>query len=98
MVGCGVFSTPAAKSRAAVAGWGPRMPSLTAVTLALSFGGSVEWASESDPTPPRERRSWARFRADEAFNFSLSIRPFENRKTARKRAIVWRVSGEIPQA
>jgi hypothetical protein len=41
--GCGVgWSAPEAKSRAAVPGSGPRYPSLTAVVLALSSGGSVE--------------------------------------------------------
>lgn len=99
-VGCGVFSMPAAKSRAAVAGRGPRKPSLTPVVLALSFGGSVECTSDSEPMPPRESRSRVRLRADDAFALNLSIRPFVRRKITLNERLFGGSAGAggLPQA
>jgi hypothetical protein len=74
-VGCGVGSSAtAAKSRAAVPGWGPMKPSLTPVMLASSWGGRVEWGAESDPLPvPREVPSATLLRAVRAFALNLSM-------------------------
>lgn len=49
-------------------------PSLTALTLALSSGGSAECGTESEALPePRDACSATLLRADLAFTFSLSI-------------------------
>lgn len=55
-------------------GCGPRNPSLTAVVLALSDGGSVWCGTASDALPePLEVLSARRLRAEEALTFNRSI-------------------------
>lgn len=74
IVGWGAGSSAAAKSRAAVPGWGPMKPSLTPVVLALSCGGRVECGTESEPLPvPRDVPSATRLRAVRAFALNLSM-------------------------
>lgn len=103
MAGCGAG---AAKSRAAVPGCGPMKPSFTAVVLALSSGGSVEWGTDNEPVPvPRDVRSATLFRADETFVLNLSIhvwaiaarvRPSFGRYTRGRGSTLFLVEGRLP--